>query len=324
MPSFIFSTRAVQDGSFVTGYYQPEPTRYLVIADGAPYAPDPTIPQAQWVQQLQQAATASAQPVPGSGGESWGAILIFVHGFNNSPSDVIDRHRQLQADLAQLGWNGIVVSYDWPSDDSTLAYFNDRGFAKATAVMLVQDGIRILAENQTKGCQTMVHLLGHSTGAYLIREACDHADDNRTLTQTLAPWSIGQCVFIAGDISSNSLATSACDSIYLHAGRLTNYSNGCDEVLAISNVKRFGTAPRVGRVGLPANTPPEAVNVDCTAYYKTLNEADRRLDVGVFCHAWYFGDLGFTKDLAETLQGSLDSAAIPTRTPLATNRFQLA
>jgi esterase/lipase superfamily enzyme len=323
MPSYIFSTRRVVSGAFVPGYGSPDPTLYLRIPDAGTYAPAAAIDRTIWLQEIQAAAASGAVPVPGSGGQNYGSILIFVHGYNNSPSDVIQRHVCLQADLAAIGWKGLVVSYDWPSDDSVLAYLPDRTFAKLTAMALVSDGIALLAANQKLGCMTTVHLLGHSTGAYLIREAFDHADDNAALTSNTT-WSIGQCVLIAGDISSNSMATSASDSIYLHAGRVTNYSNGCDEVLQVANVKRFGLAPRVGRVGLPAATPDEAVNVDCTAHFKTLDESKRRLKSGVFCHSWYFGDLGFTKDLAETLYGGLDRGAFPTRSPLNDNRFQLS
>jgi len=321
MPSYLFSTRRIQNGAFASDQGAPDPTLYLCIPDGGAYTPAAAIDANAWVQAIQAAANASATAPAGAAGQAWGSILIFVHGFNNSPDDVIQRHRQLQSDLAALGWNGIVVSYDWPSDDSVLAYYDDRSSAKLTAMALVNDGIRLLAVNQKLGCTLSVHVLGHSTGAYLIREAFDHADDNNRLTQ--CSWSIGQCIFIAGDVSSASLATSASDSIFQHSSRVTNYSNGCDEVLQISNLKRFGVAPRVGRVGLPDGAPDEAVNVDCTAYFKTLDEANRRLANGVFCHSWYFGDLGFTKDLAETLHGGLDRAAFPSRALVAKDRFQL-
>jgi esterase/lipase superfamily enzyme len=70
-----------------------------------------------------------------------GDILIFIHGYNNSQDIVMKRHRQLKADLALAGWQGAVVSFDWPSADMTLNYLEDRHDAKQTALQLVTDGI---------------------------------------------------------------------------------------------------------------------------------------------------------------------------------------
>ena len=83
-------------------------------------------------------------------------------------------------------------------------------------------------------------------------------------------WTVSQIAFISGDISSSSMEAgdSETESIYRHCLRLTNYSNTHDEVLQISNVKRIGVAPRVGRVGLPDLAPPQALNVDCSVYYQ--------------------------------------------------------
>jgi esterase/lipase superfamily enzyme len=300
------------NGGFSTEPAPADQVRYLRVPDDGEIAPRHEIARDLWVGEIQQLAEAGATPQPATDGVAIGSVLIFIHGFNNGLAAVIGRHRQLQADLAAVGWNGVVVSYDWPSASCALNYLEDRADAKSTAFALVRGGIRLLAASQRAGCNIAVHLLAHSTGAYIVREAFDHADDNAVLRNQV--WSVGQCVFIAGDVSSASLgdSDSSC-SIYRHSVRLTNYSNGADEVLQISNLKRLGVAPRVGRVGLPDDAPASAVNVDCTAYWRTLDENQRRFSDGVFCHSWYFGDLGFTRDLAETLHGGLDRAAIPGR-----------
>ncbi len=54
--------------------------------------------------------------------------------------------------------------------------------------------------------------------------------------------------------------------MYERIFRFTNYSNRFDKVLGVSNMKRFGTAPWAGRVGLPADIPSKAVNVDCSEF----------------------------------------------------------
>lgn len=322
MPSYIFTTRGISRGEFTSEPEAADKVRYLRVPDDGEIAPPYELATDQWVAEVQQFAQAGAVAQPAAGGDTAGSVLVFIHGYNNGLDVVLGRHRQLQADLAAVGWTGVVVSYDWPSANCALNYLEDRADAKSTAFSLVRGGIRLLAATQRAGCTLAVHLLAHSTGAYIVREAFDHADDNNPLRGQV--WGVGQCVFIGGDVSSGSLGDSDSSvSIYRHAARLTNYSNGADEVLQISNLKRFGAAPRAGRIGLPADAPDSAVNVDCTAYWRKLDETNRRYPVGAFCHSWHFGDLGFTRDLAETLHGGLDRAAIPGRVQSAENRFAL-
>ena len=77
-------------------------------------------------------------------------------------------------------------------------------------------------------------------------------------------------------------------------------------------MKRLGTAPRAGRVGLPESIPAKAVNVDCSEYFAGKDPAQSDF-VGTFNHSWHIGDPVFALDLAMTLEGAIDRHAIPTR-----------
>ena len=101
--------------------------------------------------------------------------------------------------------------------------------------------------------------------------------------------------------------------------RFTNYSNGNDQVLGISNVKRLGVAPRVGRVGLPNDSPDIAVNVDCGQYYQSLPADQKGFTQS---HSWQFTDVIFLQDFTSVLLG-VDRGSMLTRIPLGPNRFQL-
>jgi esterase/lipase superfamily enzyme len=235
-----------------------------------------------------------------------------VHGYNNDIGVVLQRQRRLQADLRAEGWRGIVVAFDWPSDNKTLNYLEDRADAAAVASQLVTHGIAPMAIGQLSGCKTNVHLLGHSTGAYVIVEAFATAQKHGALFKT--PWRVAQCAFIAGDVSSGSLAADSdwAQPMYERIMRLTNYSNPFDQVLGISNAKRLGTAPRAGRVGLPNDLHPKSVNVNCGPYFQTLNPKTATF-FGTFNHSWHIGDRVFARDLAMTLEGAIDRNALPTR-----------
>ena len=224
----------------------------------------------------------------------------------------------MQDSLSAQGWRGLVVGFDWPSDNSTLNYLEDRYDASQVAQRLVDDALQIVVDAQfptdpqVPSCTINVHLLGHSTGAFVIMEAFSNAAKKGTLFKK--SWRIGQVAFIGGDVSSASLSASSdwAAPMYERIFRLTNYSNRLDKVLGVSNMKRLGTAPRAGRIGLPEDIPAKAVNVDCSEYFLT-KDPKQSVFVGTFNHSWHIGDPEFALDLALTLEGEIDRQAIPTR-----------
>ena len=169
-----------------------------------------------------------------------------------------------------------------------------------------------LAARQRNGCATNVHLLGHSTGAYVIREAFYHARKKGVLHR--GDWKVSQVAFVGGDIASASLAAndSVSSALFARSLRITNYANRFDKVLKVSNAKRLGLRPRVGRVGVPGDAHPSVVDVDCSEHFGGLDQATQP-HFGTFCHSWHIGDRVFARDLAYVLHGGVDRAYIPTR-----------
>lgn len=169
---FVLCARAVEKSKFSN---EPGVTRFLQVPAGQlPSPKDEVSKKDAWVKCLRKEATWGKDLRTGL---DRGDILFFVHGYNNDQRTVMDRHRQIKVDLSAAGWKGAIVSFDWPSADMALNYLEDRHDAKQTALQLVTDGITLLAEQQGPDCTINLHLLGHSTGAYVIREAFDDADD---------------------------------------------------------------------------------------------------------------------------------------------------
>lgn len=141
------------------------------------------------------------------------------------------------------------------------------------------------------------------------------ADDNRRASAS--NWSVGQIAFIGGDVSSSCFdpGTSDSKSFESHCARFTNYYTPQDAALKVSDVKRLGLAPRVGRVGLPPASTSRFVDVDCSERFRAIDEDDwkARGGSGTFSHSWYFGDEVFSRDLACTLLGDIDRNYFPTR-----------
>lgn len=310
----------------VEGVFQPDPGKaaYLFVPeDASDIHPAQGVSRDEWVRAVIDESRAvqtprgkgkkSAGPALPYDADDSGNILVFIHGYNSTSEIVLQRHRQLKKDLWALGFRGTVVSYDWPSDNSELGYLEDRRDARLTSIGLVDNCIRLFVKMQDPvNCEINVHLLAHSTGAFVIREAFDDADDRTSLAAK--NWTVSQVMLIGGDVSSASMAAgnAKTDSLYRHCIRLTNYWNPYDDILKLSNVKRVGVAPRVGRAGLPQDAPAKAVDVGCGEYFKTLNEKKANF-YGTFCHSWHIGDPVFTRDILETMRGSIDREYIPTR-----------
>jgi len=325
MNDFVVSARRVKQAAFEA---EPGPSHMLLVPADA----DEPIPKhgrmgeiwvKAWVQQLLAEAIWGTDERTGA---ERGDILVYVHGYNNSAPEVLKRHRQLQSDLKALGWKGVVVSFDWPSDNKTVGYLEDRHDAKLSAMQLVTDLIALLAAKQTPDCAVNTHILAHSMGTYVVREAFDDADDARLENNS---WMISQLCFIGSDVSASSLSQghASSDSLYRHCTRLTNYFSFGDSVLKLSNVKRAGVAPRAGRVGLPDNAPDSTADVDCTVYHQQLlsDKAMQARDqpqsfLGSKDHSWYIGNRVFTRDLFETLKGDLDRSIIAARSPIPGSR----
>jgi esterase/lipase superfamily enzyme len=291
---------------------EPGPVRFLKVPstvelsyDSSHIVANPKI----WAGEVQSLADGDENP---NSIAPLGDVLIFIHGYNNSMQDVLRRTRQLSNDLHAEGWHGQVVAFDWPSANQTLNYLEDRWDGSQVAMSLVSKAIRLLSDGQKAGCQTNVHLLAHSTGAYVAMEAFLQAEKDGALRNT--PWRIGQVAFIAGDVSRDSLSGRSDWSrpMFARIMRLTNYYNPFDAALAVSTAKRLGVSPRAGRRGLPDDAPEKAVAVNRGPYFEKL-KPDTGLGHVSWTHSWYIGNRVFARDLAMTLEGAIDRDFIPTR-----------
>jgi esterase/lipase superfamily enzyme len=302
MPDFIMTARRIRRGEFSA---EPGPTRFLRVPSNQISLPSHTITRSKWNADVMAAGQTGQDS---HSGDDCGEIVVFVHGYNTSPAAVVRRHRQLKKGLAKTGYKFALISFDWPSDDRAINYLEDRSDAKHTALRMVDDCITQLAAVQFRGCKYNVHVVAHSMGAYVVREAFDDADDRPAIAAS--NWNVSQICLVAADVSAASMAASDARSrsLYRHCTRLTNYRNPYDRVLKLSNVKRAGVAPRAGRRGMPDDHPDKAVNVNCGAYFKKQFS-----DAGKNGHSWYFEDPIFLADLAATLSGDEDRRVIASR-----------
>lgn len=306
MVEYVFTARRIEKGSFGS---EPGPVRFLEVPAGAGApAPDHQVRKTAWIRAVQDVAAGRTNPVTG---QPIGDIVIYVHGYNHDPATMLARLRNLREGLEAEGFTGAVVGFDWPSADSALNYLEDRWDARQTAYLLMREGIESFVRMQRPECEINLHVMAHSMGSFVVREAFDYADDRRSVASV--SWSISQVLLFGADVAAGSLADGQpkSSSLYRHCNRVTNFFNHYDSVLSLSNIKRIGVAPRAGRVGLPVDSPRKAVNVDCSARFKAVADAYR--DDPFAGHRWYFTDRTFLRDAYETIMGDTDRHGITTR-----------
>lgn len=291
---YIICTRNAQGGLFRN---EPGPAMYLEVPEVAEdFLPSHKISAADFLRKIINTQQED--------------IVIYVHGYNMTVKETLQRHRILRKGLEKKGFTGDVITFAWPSGDNTLLYLEDRHDAKVTAMELVNSGIKLLAKQQGKNCTVNVHVVAHSTGAFIINEAFDDAETTKSTAEI--NWSVSQLLFIGGDVSSDSMSTARGEKVYRHCNRLTNYFSPYDTALAVSNVKRVGTRNRVGRVGLPQDSPSKAVDVDCGHYYQAHKDNFTIVN-GEPTHAWYFYSDEWLQDAYETIALRIDRSVISTR-----------
>jgi len=264
---------------------------------------------------------ADVQAAAGGCDTEKGHIVFFVHGFNTEQYDMLERHRKIRAGLTAHGFKGTVVSFDWPSDGSVLGYTADRRDARLAADKLFVDGIARVSRAQTADCKVNIHVLAHSMGCFLLREAFDYADDSHETAQK--SWTVSQIAMVAADVSQKSLRPGSpkTSSLLRHCTRLTSYYNPYDDVLSISEVKRIGVSRRLGRVGAPSPSPEKLVNLFCGKYFN--DNKDEFGEATGISHRWYFESPRFYEDLFHTFMGKLDRDVIATRAPTSLGNLAL-
>ena len=319
MSSFILSARSRIADRFGTSMGS---VTYLMVPEGET-EPMPAHKVEGGVSQWLKQIVAQANP---SGAGRWLDVVFFVHGYNTDAKEALLRQRLVESELLKRNVKCMLIGFDWPTAGEAAMYIYDRFEAQDAASYLVKGGIIPFTKFTLKDCPINVHLMAHSMGAFVVREAFRAVDKGRDANLS-NDWRIGQLVLFAADISSNCFELDNPDMlpVFRHCGRLTNYFSGHDEALAASNVKNIDFSSRVGRVGMPTKTPAneKALDVNCGPRYAAVPYRKFKSIDGMVSHSWYLEDELWYDDLAYTLLGQLDRNVIPTRNYIAENDFEL-
>jgi len=192
-------------------------------------------------------------------------LSLFVHGFNNSWQDAVQRYAQIKTDLYDKRDLGALVLYTWPSNGSSAGYLPDREDARASGeqtaelfttlhdIVLKNELIAADSGDPMKRCRAKISVIAHSMGNYVVQKGLAVAARRLNSPQLITL--IHQLAMVAADVDNDLFQTDQPDTSdgSLMANlcyRIGALYTGLDNVLGASaGLKHFGKR-RLGRSGL--------------------------------------------------------------------------
>jgi len=227
--------------------------------------------------------------------------LVFIHGFNVSFNGALEAAAVLARDLVIEERPVNIVLFSWPSDGAAvplMSYYSDREDARASGPAVARAFLKLqeylLALNETDYCQRRLHLLTHSMGGYVLRQALQSliAKDPRGLIRTF-----DQILLAAPDEDDDAFEREDKLKLLPRLGRqVTVYFNPNDKGLIVSD-KTKSNPDRLGSDGprMVDLIPKKVVLVDCRHVAK---HADKFVE-----HSYYIRSRAVNGDIVAVLNG---------------------
>lgn len=157
-------------------------------------------------------------------------VMVFVHGYNTSFEDAAARAAQVAADM---GFDGSVVLFSWPSAASVTAYVRDQQAARNAGYHL----LRLLRGPVAAAAPDRIHIVTHSMGSEVVARALT------VMPRDSVP-RLAQVAFAAPDLDARVFRREVLPVLTARAARTTLYASTDDDALrasrAVTGVWRLG------------------------------------------------------------------------------------
>ncbi|MGB7218777.1 MAG: alpha/beta hydrolase [Vicinamibacterales bacterium] len=239
-------------------------------------------------------------------------VTLFVHGYNNSSRNALERYSQICRTMFQPEDGlGLCVLFSWPSDGLKIGYYPDRADARGTAdelgsvlKELFDQQVTVQTKAMETGrspCKAKVSIIAHSMGNYLVQKAMQHvwSQKNQPLLMSL----VNQLLMVGADVDNDlfkggeEIDHGDGDAIANLTYRVTAFYTGKDATLGLSaGFKHFGKR-RLGRSGLDRTTqaPDNVWDIDCTKFFEDISAGK--------AHSAYFDVEDTRKVMRQVLRG---------------------
>lgn len=226
--------------------------------------------------------------------------LVYVHGYNNSFVDAVERAAELSYDI---GFGGVALAYDWSSRNNIPDYAIDQ----ETAERSVPDFKKFLLRVADSAHVRRIAIVAHSMGTRLVSYAM------RDLASERPALRLGAVVFAASDVDSAIFVDQMAASVSRGGHPVTLYASSRDKVIRLSaNVVH--AARRVGS-GPPSIISREGIEyVDASA-----------IDTDLLGHGYFAENVKAVNDLYLVIRYLLSAKDrhLPTVTAGSTTYYRL-
>jgi esterase/lipase superfamily enzyme len=173
-----------------------------------------------------------------------GQALVFVHGYNTSFDNAIRRAGQLAYDL---GFDGPVFAFSWPTRENWLSYFGARVSAQLSADALRAFIETVVAETKAK----RIHIIAHSMGNVALNEALFTLE-----SATLMKLHLGEMVLASPDLDPD-LFQRTYRRLQKRGATSTVYAASSDWALWFSSLPWLRDLPQLGYI--PSGGPTRLI-----------------------------------------------------------------
>jgi len=171
------------------------------------------------------------------------SALVFIHGYNVAFKDALFTVAKIVSDI---GYEGRVYMYTWPSAVSTFRYLSDMDNAEQAEPFLRSFMKLLLRDADIDYLDILVHSMGSQSVLRALSSLQSVFETERRGAVGSTKISIGQIMFAAPDVAW-PLFDQKIRRIAPHANRVTIYASSTDAALLASKLLRGG-APRMGEV----------------------------------------------------------------------------
>ena len=202
--------------------------------------------------------------------------FVFVHGYNTTFQDAIERTALLAYDLK---FDGAPIAFIWPSRAKSRQYTSDEEAAQVS----VDDLERFLQLVAQESGAVRIHLIAHSMGNRILLQALQALQERQ---QT--PTNLAHLVLAAPDVNVTYFQQ-LLQHVHAVAQRTTLYASSTDEALKVS--RKFHDFARAGEGGARILVLDGMDSVDVSA-----------VDTSLSGHSYYADNRSVITDLYQLIE----------------------
>jgi esterase/lipase superfamily enzyme len=235
-------------------------------------------------------------------------VLIYIHGFSNSPEDAFNGAAEFQKYCNAKKSNEImVIPIIWPTDNGfgiVKNYWDDQKSADQSGYSLARVLEKFIAwrnsedsNSQEDPCYKRINILAHSMGNRVLRATLDTW--NRYDLPNGVPLIFRNTFMVAADVVNETMHVEKSGELICHASRNVVVYHASDDLALraskASNLKNKIASRRLGHTG-PEDmdqTPKNVYSVDCD---DVNNKYDRPKGHSYFRHGTRKGSPGLVFD----------------------------